>query len=109
MVDRLRTFAGIRRVRELAPVREKPSVGSSIVRDQLRIRVKFTLDDPFWNWLVDKGWRPMPLQNNRRKYTVVPERIFVKLLSGDLAQREEIDLQLRNLPGVEPGNLPTAD
>jgi hypothetical protein len=103
MFDSLRTLVGIRRVRQVTPAREKPSVGSSIVRDQLRIRVKYAIDDEFWRWLASKGWRPMPLKNNRRRYKVVPERIFIKLLAADLAEREEVENQLSRFAASDTG------
>jgi hypothetical protein len=99
--DRLRTLAGVRQVRQVPPARERPSVGSSIVRDQWRLRVKYAMDDEFWGWLASKGWRPMPLQNNRRRYKVVPEKVFIKLASADLAEREGIDGRLAKLSVVE--------
>lgn len=104
MMDRLRTLTGIRRVRQVAPAREKPSVGSSIVRDRLRIRVKYAIDDEFWRWLASKGWRPMLLHNNRRRYVVVPERIFIKLHTADLAEREDVDRWLSRFAEAESGD-----
>ena len=107
MFDRLRTLVGIRRVRHVAPAREKPSVGASLVRDHLRIRVKYAIDDELWDWLASKGWRLMPLHNNRRRYTVVPERLFIKLISADLAGRESIDRRLvRSQSAQAPSQAP---
>ncbi|WP_210545882.1 hypothetical protein [Rhodoferax sp. PAMC 29310] len=99
--DRLRTLAGVRQVRQVPPARERPSVGSSIVRGPLRLRVKYAMDDEFWGWLASKGWRPMHLHNNRRRYQVVPEKVFIKLAGDDLAEREEIDGRLAKLSAVE--------
>ncbi len=107
LIDQFRTLAGIRRVRQVLPAREKPSVGSSIVRDQFRIRVKYAIDEELWRWLAEKGWRLMPLHNNRRRYTMVPERIFVKLLSGDLAQREEVDRRLSRTTNTQADDPPS--
>ncbi len=106
--DGFRTLVGIRQVRQLAPAREKPSVGSSLVRDQLRLRVKYALDDELWRWLASKGWRPMPLHNNRRRYKVVPEKVFIKLAGADLAEREELDARLSKFATLESdGPAPT--
>lgn len=102
LVDSFRTLLGIRRVRHVAPARGKPSVGSSIVRHQLRVRLKYAIDDESWRWLASKGWRPMPLHNNRRRYTVLPEQVFVKLVSADLTEREDVDDRLSKYVGLEP-------
>ncbi len=99
--DSFRTLVGIRQVRQLPPAGEKPSVGSSLVRDQLRLRVKYAMDDDLWRWLASKGWRVMPLRNNRRRYKVVPERVFIKLASADPAEREEIDARLSKFSSLE--------
>lgn len=99
--DSFRTLVGIRQVRQLPPAGEKPSVGSSLVRDQLRLRVKYAIDDDLWRWLASKGWRVMPLHNNRRRYKVVPERVFIKLASADPAEREEIDARLSKFSSLE--------
>lgn len=101
MLDNLRTLVGIRQVRQLPPAREKPSVGSSLVRDQLRLRVKYAMDDELWRWLASKGWRPMPLHNNRRRYKVVPERVFIKLAGAEPAERDEIDARLSKYSTLE--------
>ena len=88
--DRIRTMMGLRIQRQLLPAQGKPSLGGSIVKDRFRIRMKHPMDDDMWNWLCDTGWRAMPVNNNRRKYTIVSEKAFERLLKADPSQRGEL-------------------
>ena len=85
--DRIRTMMGVRRQRQLLPAHGKPSLGGSIVKDRFRIRLKHPIDDDMWNWLCDTGWRAMPVNNNRRKYTIVSEKAFERLIKAEPDQR----------------------
>ena len=86
--DYIRTMMGVRTQRQLLPAHGKPSLGGSIVKDRFRIRLKHPIGDEMWNWLSDKGWRAMPVNNNRRKYTIVSERAFERLLKTDSTERD---------------------
>ena len=85
--DYIRTVMGVRTQRQLLPVQGKPSLGGSIVKDRFRIRLKHPIDDDMWRWLCDMGWRAMPVNNNRRKYTIVSEKAFERLVKADPTQR----------------------
>lgn len=89
-LDRLRTFARVRVHRQVEPSHGKPSLGSSIVKDRFRIRLKHPIDDELWLWLSKLGWRAMPVHNNRRRYTVISERAFEKLVRADVSMRPMI-------------------
>ncbi len=93
--DYVRTKIGVRAQRQLAPIQGKPTLGSSIVKNRFRIRLKHPIDDELWNWLVDTGWRAMPVtNNNRRKYTIVSERAFGHLLKADPTLRDSVMAQI---------------
>lgn len=94
--DRIRTMMGVRIQRQVLPAHGKPSLGGSIVKDRFRIRLKHPIDDETWNWLSDLGWRAMPVNNNRRKYTVVSERAFERLLKADPVMRGELMARITN-------------
>ncbi len=83
-------MAGIRRQRQPPPANGKPTPGCSIVKDAQRIRVKHTIDDDLWKWLFERGWRPMPVKNNRRRYTVIRGSAFEKLVQADPVLRPGI-------------------
>lgn len=94
LIDRLRTFIGVRTKRQLLPAHGKPALGGSIVKDRFRVRLKHPIDDALWNWLCDMGWRAMPVHNNRRRYVVVSEKAFEKLIKADPSLRPAIHAHL---------------
>jgi hypothetical protein len=89
-IDRLRTLVRVRVRRQVEPAHGKPSLGSSIVKDRFRIRLKHPIDDELWLWLSKLGWRAMPVHNNRRRYSVISERAFEKLVRADVSMRPMI-------------------
>lgn len=94
LIDRVRTMVGVRTKRQVAPAHSKPSLGGSIVKDRFRIRLKHPIDDELWAWLCDMGWRAMPIHNNRRKYVVVSEKAFDKLMRAEPSMRSAIHARL---------------
>lgn len=88
--DHIRTMMGVRIQRQLQPAHGKPSLGGSIVKDRFRIRLKHPIDDSMWTWLSDMGWRAMPVNNNRRKYAIVSEKAFERLIKADPTLRGEL-------------------
>lgn len=94
LVDRLRTLFRVRNTRQLPPAHSKPALGGSIIKDRFRIRLRHPIDDELWVWLCDMGWRTMPIHNNRRKYVVVSEKAFDKLIKAEPSMRTAIHAQL---------------
>ncbi|HXA46860.1 MAG TPA: hypothetical protein VNW52_04465, partial [Burkholderiaceae bacterium] len=76
----IRTLLGIRVERETLPPGPKPQIGSNIVRDRLRIRLKYPVSDEQWEWFTQKGWRTIEMRTNRRRYVNVPDKILLKML-----------------------------
>ena len=87
--DKLRTLCGIRRTRQSLPPGKQPSVGSNIVRDQLRIHLKYPVTHEQWMWLSKRGWRTIDMRMNQREYTKVDDQALTALIMAeDIAERE---------------------
>jgi hypothetical protein len=96
--DKLRNIAGIRVERQLPPPTEKPPIGSNIVREKLRMRLKYPISDELWKFLTAKGWRTVDMRLNRRRYTIVPDKVLVKLMKASEIERQVLHARL-----VKPG------
>lgn len=92
--DAIRTLMKVRAVRELPPPGPKPPVGSSIVRDGLRIRLKYPISSEQWEWFTLHGWRTIDMRANRRHYTCVPDKFLDKLLDVGELERDTLHQQL---------------
>lgn len=90
----LRTLLGIRVERAPLPPGPKPQVGSNIVRDKLRIRLKYPVSDEQWTWFTEKGWRTVDMRTNRRRYTCVPDKVLLKFLNAGELDREILHRRL---------------
>jgi hypothetical protein len=94
----LRTLLGIRVEREPLPPGPKPQVGSNIVRDKLRIRLKYPVSDEQWDWFTAKGWRTVDMRTNRRRYVSVPDKLLLKFLNAEITERELLHRRLLKVP-----------
>ena len=94
--DTLRTLLGIRVERGMSPPGPKPQIGSNIVRDTFRLRLKYPISDDQWDWLTGKGWRTVDMRTNRRRYTCVPDKVLIKLLNSNDLEREVLHQRLVN-------------
>lgn len=96
LIDRVRTMAGIRKERQLPPLKGKPPLGTSVVRDNLRMRLSHPIDDEFWQWLSSMGWRSMlvNVHKNQRRYRVVSDKVLVKMILADPTNRMVIHEKL---------------
>jgi hypothetical protein len=92
--DKLRSIAGIRRERQLPPPGEKPPIGSNIVREKLRIRLKYPINDELWKFLTALGWRAIDMRHNNRRYTIVPDKVLLKLIKADNLERHVLHARL---------------
>jgi hypothetical protein len=90
----IRNVLNIRKERQLPPPDLKPQIGSSIVRERLRIRLKYHITAEQWDWFTDHGWRVVDMRTNRREYTSVPDKVLVKLLDLEGEAREELHQRL---------------
>ena len=93
--DKLRTMAGIRVERQLPPPsNEKPPIGSNIVREKLRIRLKYPIADDLWKFLTAMGWRTIDMRYNKRRYTLVPDKVLLKLIKAPELERHVLHARL---------------
>ena len=92
----IRTFLRIRVERASLPPGPKPPVGSNIVREKLRIRLKYPISNEKWAWFSDQGWRTTDMRTNRRRYVCVSDKALVKLLNADRLEGEGLHHRLIN-------------
>lgn len=92
----LRTLIGIRKQRQIPAPGAMPRVGSSIVLEQLRIRLKHPIIHEEWAWLTKKGWRSADMRTNRRAYSLVADDIVAAMLRAEKVEREVIHQELTN-------------
>jgi hypothetical protein len=90
----LRTLLKIRVTRELSPPGAMPPVGSNIVRDRIRIRLKYPVSNEQWEWFSKQGWRTVDMRTNRRRYTCVPDNVLVRLLNTKEPERSVLHQRL---------------
>jgi len=90
----IRNVLNIRKERSIAPPGPMPQIGSSVVRERLRIRLKYPITREQWDWFTAHGWRTVDMRTERREYTSVPDKILVKLLEKTGAERDALHLRL---------------
>lgn len=92
LIHKLRTLFGIRKERQTPPLGAKPQVGSVLVRNRLKLRLRTPLDDEQWEWLGVMGWRRVDMRGNRRRYETLPDKTLRKLLDKNhrMAAHEKI-------------------
>ena len=89
--DMLRTLFGIRRTRQRLPPGKQPMVGSNIVREQLRIHLKYPVTHEQWLWLTEIGWRTIDMRTTRRVYIKVDDRALRALIRAHgIVERERV-------------------
>ena len=92
--DTIRNVLKIRKERAIAPAGPMPKIGSSIVRERLRIRLKYPITHEQWEWFIRHGWRTVDMRTERREYTSVPDKILMKLLEKSGVERDTLHLRL---------------
>jgi len=104
----IRNVLNIRKERALAPPGPKPQIGSSIVRERLRIKLKYHITDKQWDWFIERGWRSVDMRTDRREYKSVPDKVLAKLLDLDGEAREALHQRLfrKSSPPKESAALP---
>lgn len=92
--NKFRNLIGIRTKRELPAPGPMPQIGSSIVFDKYRIRLKYPIGAAQWNWFTQHGWREVGMRTNRRRYVCVPDNFLVKLLDASESERDVLQQKL---------------
>ena len=92
--DLLRTWLGIRKERSIAPASSRPPAGSHIVCGRLRIYLRHPLTEEQWAWLLNKGWRVVNMRTERRRYTLVPDKVALRLIKAGGLHRDVVHAKL---------------
>ena len=99
----LRNLLNIRATRELLPPGPMPQIGSNIVREKLRIRLKYPISNEQWEWFTMQGWRTVDMRANRRRYACLPDYVLVKLLAATGLERDVLHERLVKAVKERPG------
>ena len=76
--------------RRLPPPGPCPTMGASIVRSNVLMKVTEPIEPEFWDWLVLSGWREVRMSRNRRKYLPLPKSAFGKLARVAVHERDAL-------------------
>ncbi len=69
-----------------------PEIGDFIVYHHLKMQITETKTNELLKWLLKHGWRPT-IENDRRRYQLLPENAYAKL---DLAPTSERPMIIRS-------------
>lgn len=94
LINFLRTLFKIRVQRKLIAPGSMPPIGSSIVLDNLKIKLKHPINEEQWFWFSRHEWRVIDMRMNQRSYISVPDDVLLKLLSMNWSDREELHTRL---------------
>jgi hypothetical protein len=96
MLDLIRTLFRIRKKRRALPSSASPKIGSTIVRNNLKIKLSQPLDPELWSWLQLSGWRVNTVRNDRRAYVALSEDALARLIAAPPDQRTRLHARLTN-------------
>jgi hypothetical protein len=88
--DKLRTLLNIRKPRGTQRRGPKPSIGSRIYREDVRMTVHAGMSVELWVWLQGQGWREVLFKRDRRKYRDVSTDMAKELVDCPIDRREEV-------------------
>jgi hypothetical protein len=88
--DRLRTLLNIRKPRGTQRRGPRPSIGSRIYWDDVRMTVQAGMTVELWGWLQTQGWREVLFKGDRRKYRDVSTDWAMQLIDCPAERREEV-------------------
>jgi len=88
--DRLRSLLNIRKARGLQRRGPRPSVGSRIYLDDVRMTVQAGMTIELWGWLQNQGWREVIFKGDRRRYRDVSTEWAMELIDCPVDRREEV-------------------
>lgn len=91
--DRLRTMLNIRKPRKEQRRGPRPSVGSRIYWDDVRMTVQAGMTVELWAWLQSLGWREVLFKGDRRRYRDVSTEMAMQLIDCPPERREEVLVQ----------------
>jgi len=88
--DRLRTLLNIRKPRKSQRRGPRPSVGSRIHWEDVRMTVQAGMSVELWGWLQTLGWREVLFKGDRRKYRDISTDWAMQLIDCPAELREEV-------------------
>ena len=80
--DQVRTLLKIRCERGMPSESSKPSFGAKLFCGDIRMTVRSGMSDQLWRWLLDKGWREVPVRIDRRRYKDIPTAYVTRLIDA---------------------------
>lgn len=80
--DQVRTLLKIRCERGVPSESSKPPFGTKLFRGDIRMTVRSGMSDQLWRWLLDQGWREVPVQVDRRRYKDIPTAYVTRLIDS---------------------------
>ena len=81
--DQVRTMLRIRREREIPSAGNKPPFGTKLFCADIRMTVRSGMSDQLWRWLLDQGWREVPVPVDRRRYKDIPTAYVTRLIDSE--------------------------
>lgn len=80
--DQVRTLLRIRCKRAIASESRKPQFGAKVSLGDIRMTVRAGMTDQLWRWLLDQGWREVPVRLDRRRYKDIPTTYVSRLIDA---------------------------
>lgn len=94
MKDLLRTIFSIRQKRRAPSAGPVPSVGSFIIRKDIRMAVTQPIPHDLWSWMVLSDWRTVPVKKDRRKSMELPASALQELISAPPGARDAVHARI---------------
>lgn len=80
--DQVRTLLKIRCERETPSEGSKPPFGAKLFCGDIRMTIGVGMTDALWHWLLDQGWREVPVTPDRRRYKDIPTTYVIHLIDA---------------------------
>lgn len=90
----LRNFLNIRQTRRAPPIGGLPTVGSPVIRGNMRINVNEKISPELWTWMVLSGWRNVAVKVDRRSYIQLPENFLKTLIDAAPTERDIVHARM---------------
>jgi hypothetical protein len=88
MKDWIRNALSIRQQRRHPPSGPVPSVGTQIIRANVRATITQDISRDLWNWMLLSGWRAVPVKNDRRQCHDLPPGALDALIAAPPSERD---------------------
>jgi hypothetical protein len=80
--DQVRTLLKIRCERATPARGDKPPYGAKLYCGEFRMTMQSGMTDTLWQWLLDQGWREVPVRLDRRHYKDIPTAYVTRLIDS---------------------------